>query len=132
MKNNADWEILKRVDDVIKNRMEQIDPHLLGKPSEPTKIFMSKIEMEIQTIKEKLEKMPTRDEMLLCMEKAIDSALERIDIKLDNAISKKADKTEVENTKEEIKAIKGDIRWVVYTIIGFVITAILGFVFLKP
>jgi len=46
------------------------------------------------------------------------------DTKLDLALDKKADKSVVEK-------IQGDIRWVVYTIIGFVILAVLGASFLN-
>ena len=50
-------------------------------PSPDTRNFMTKMETELINIKEKLEKMPTRDEMLLCVEKAIDTALEKSDKK---------------------------------------------------
>ena len=46
------------------------------------------------------------------------------DTKLDLALDKKADKVTVDK-------IQGDIRWVTYTIIGFVILGILGTAFMK-
>lgn len=46
------------------------------------------------------------------------------DEKLNCALEKKADKTTV-------KQIQNDIRWVVYIIIGFVVTGILGVTFIK-
>lgn len=41
-------------------------------PSPETKQFIVKMEQEINYIKEKLDKMPTREEMLLCNEKLVE------------------------------------------------------------
>lgn len=49
--------------------------------------------------------------------------------KVETALRDKADKSEVETAKEDIKSIKGDIRWVVYTVVGCVLVGIIAFVF---
>ena len=56
--------------------------------------------------------------------KEIKTLVISFDTKLDLALDKKADKTTVDK-------IQGDIRWVTYTIIGFVILGILGTAFMK-
>ena len=55
--------------------------------------------------------------------KEIKTLVISFDTKLDLALDKKADKVTVDK-------IQGDIRWVTYTIIGFVILAILGSIFI--
>jgi len=56
--------------------------------------------------------------------KEIKTLVISFDTKLDLALDKKADKVTVDK-------IQGDIRWVTYTIIGFVILGILGTAFMK-
>jgi len=56
--------------------------------------------------------------------KEIKTLVISFDNKLDIALEKKADKVIVDK-------IQDDIRWVTYTIIGFVILAILGSIFIK-
>ena len=56
--------------------------------------------------------------------KDIKTLIISFDTKLDLALDKKADKVTVEK-------IQGDIRWVTYTIIGFVILGVLGTAFIK-
>jgi len=95
-----------------------------SEPSPVTKEFMTKVEMEISTIKEKLEKMPTKDEMALCIEKAVDTALEKAEKRF-------AAKIELENTNKNVEKIQGDIRWVVYTIIGTLIVGVISFIYFR-
>jgi len=61
----------------------------------------------------------------------IKETLKEIKDYLEKSLDKKADKSEVEIAKEDIKSIKGDIRWVVYTIIGTLIAGIVSFIYFK-
>lgn len=58
-------------------------------PSPATKEFMTKVEMKINAIEEKLKEMPTRDEMALCLEKAIDKVMEKAETKFASKITEK-------------------------------------------
>lgn len=69
--------------------------------------FMDKLESSIQENKE--------------AHKSLIEMIKGIENKLDNALEKKADKTEVEQ-------IQSVIRWVAYLVVGGVITALLALV----
>lgn len=74
------------------------------KPSQETSNFMTLMKQEISYIKEKLEKVPTRDEMLLCNEQLIDKVMEKAETKFASKITEK----------------------IVYTMIGIIIAYVLG------
>ena len=79
-------------------------------PSPDTRNFMVKMETEITYIKEKLKEIPTRDEMLLCMERAIDSALE------------KSDKKYASKTTEKI--VQGMVGFILLFVLGKILNIV--------
>jgi hypothetical protein len=80
------------------------------KPSVDTQNFMTKMEIEIKVIKEKLELMPTKDEMLLCIEQAVDKTLE----KAENKFASKS-------TERIVWGIMGAVGFSFLTFLGYLI-----------
>jgi len=93
---------LKDIDSAYKAGQKTTDGH--NKPSPETQNFMIKITEEMNFIKEKLENMPTKQEMELCNEKLVDRIL------------KEAEKRFASKLTERI----------VYTMVGIIIAYVLG------
>lgn len=87
-------------------------------PSPETRERLTALEINQQNIMEKL--IEFQEDNKEQHNKIVDS-LNKLEQKLDSAIEKKADKTEVDR-------IRGIIQWVSYTIIGGVIVALLALV----
>lgn len=94
--------------------MSQDDIYLLGKDFAVMKNQMKNMDSNIQDIKQTLHDY---------IEKEDQRHAER-DRQIISALSKKAD-------KDELDSVKGDIKWVVRAIIGTVIAAILSLIFIN-
>ena len=114
--NEDEKDKIENMDESDKKHQYYSAGYLAGKEhrvsSPETKQFMNNINMEVKFIKEKLAKMPTKDEMLLANEKLVERIFKEV--------------KENYTTKSEFELTITPMKRIVYGAVGLILVIVLS------